>query len=542
MPVATRNRMFFLSLILCVFTSCDRTVVDDKSAAVHQESADARGQAEGLPQQLTSRQVDSESLSSVVNETVDSEFETSQKLTDSYAATKGSPDSQPLLEQRLPAIKPVRSDDPAQMILHLEEIDRAIRDLLVTAKQMEQQTWRTAAIQLSRMKLEAAQHLTQISQASSEQSKLGLKAQLVALSHLSGLKDVQSARQLEELAKQLAQHVDSDLKHQSQIVLFGFAIQNLQNGVTSDASQLLESAKQLLVEPEFRSRLEMTSISHANSVLHQMGFASEAKELEELAFRAFSGSDDRELRYEAWNQWTQDSRSVENFLSSLQALKNSPDQSQPVLAAARGLYQEHPNAVTLEMIAGVIPDTEYAGHLGLSQELANFVNSELAQYSGSVSLEAIQATLSEHGQRVGWLDRKLELSGLVDENGASLDLSAYVGKVVFIDFWATWCPPCLKEIPNIRQVHQELTEKGFSVLSINMDKDQKRLEQFLQDQRFPWPTYRPASIDTKSLTDQFGITLFPHTMLMNQDGKIVSLHVHGPALKAQVLNLLQSSP
>lgn len=541
MPVANRNRMFFLSLTLCVFASCDRTVVEDKSAAAQQDSGDALGQ-EGLPQQLTSRQVDSESRSSVDKEAADSAFKPSLELTDSGEATKGSSDSQPLLEQRLLAIKPVRSDDPGQMIRHLEEVDRAIQDLLVTAKQMEQQTWRTAAIQLSRMKLEAAQHLTQISQASPEQSKLGLKAQLVALSHLSGLKDVQSARQLEELARQLAQHADADLRHQSQIVLFGFAIQNLQNGVTSDASQLLESAQQLLVGPEFRTRLEMTSISHANSVLHQMGFASEAKELEELAFRAFSGSADRELRYEAWNQWTQDSRSVENFLSSLQALKNSPDQSQPVLAAARGLYQEHPNPVTLEMIAGVIPDTEYAGHLGLSQELANLVDSELAQFSESVSKQAIQATLSEHAQRVGWLGRKLELSGLVDENGASLDLSAYVGKVVFIDFWATWCPPCLKEIPNIRQVYQELSDKGFSVLSINMDKDQERLEQFLQDQRFPWPTYHSGSGDTKSLTDQFGITLFPHTMLMNQDGKIVSLHVHGPVLKTQVLNLLQSSP
>jgi len=514
MSQVTRFVLAVFSGSFCVLAGCDRTVTADKQGDSTPEPTHASQPPNDLPQQLANRETPKSA----------------------EVAAK------PIVEQRVLSIQPIQSEDPIRMIQHLGEIDGAIQDLLLTARQMEEQAARNTAIQLSKMKLTAAQHLAKLAAASPEQSMIGMKAQLVALSHLSGLKDVQSARQLEEFAKQLVQHPDADLSHQGQIVLFGFEIQNLQNGILSDASKLIQSAKDLLAEPSFRTRLEMTSISHAINVMHQMGFASEVRELEELTFLAFSESPDRELRYEAWNQWTRQSRSVENFLNSLQTLKNLSGDPLPVLVAARGVYEQHPNPVSLEMIAGVIPDTEYAGHLGLSTDLEKLVSSQLGEHPSSVSIDAIAATLAEHRQRMSWLQRELELTGLVDSDGAKLDLAAYDGKVVLVDFWATWCPPCLQEMPNLKQVYQELSDKGFSILSINMDKDGVRLQQFLKDQRFPWPTYRPANGDTKLLTEQFGITLFPHTMLMNQHRKIVSLHVHGPSLKTQVLDLLQEVP
>lgn len=512
---------FFIFFMLMVTFGCDRTVVKNGQSESSADSTD--------PTQLITDNADK----AVVMKQPPALGDNSGTVAETAS------NSQPSVEKRFVSVQPVKSEDPIKMLQHLTELDRAIQDLLVTSRQMEPQASREAAVQLSQLKLEAGQHLSQLPTASSEQSLAGMRAQLVALSHLSGLKDVQAARKLEELARTLLQHPNAELRHQAQVVLFGFQIQNLQNGVLTDAAQLVQSARELLLDPGFRTRLEMTSITHALNVLYQMGFTEEASELEKASFQAFSDSYDRELRYEAWNQLTRQSPYLQNFLTSLKSIQDASNDSGPVLAAARGLIQEYPNSVTLEMIAGIIPDVEYGGKLQLSTELTRLVDTELPKYTKGTSVDAIAATLAEHRQRLAWLDRKLELPELLDAEGKGLELSSLDGKVVLIDFWATWCMPCLQELPNLRQVFDELSGKGFAILSINMDQDAERLKQFLRDQRLPWPTYRPADGDTKSITDQFGITLFPHTMLMNRQGKIVSLHVRGPEVQKQAEHFLQ---
>ena len=125
---------------------------------------------------------------------------------------------------------------------------------------MDEQAAKEAAIELARMKLEAGEHLAGLPTATAPQIKQGTQAQLVALSHLSGLKDVQAAKRLEEFAAGLLNHSDIELRHQGQIVQFGFAIQSLQNGVLNDPAPLLQAARELVAEPDFRTRLEMTSL------------------------------------------------------------------------------------------------------------------------------------------------------------------------------------------------------------------------------------------------------------------------------------------
>lgn len=527
--------------VLGAVAGCDRTVVKDEQNQSPVELSRTNADSDQNLNQRPDRSVpvDPMPLQTLTAESVEPNLTSPSSSSNSTEGQLNAP--KPQSEIRKLSISPLKSDDPERMIQHLGEIERAIQDLLIASKQMEEQQVRDTAIQLSKMKLQAAEHILHLPTASSEQLLVGLKTQLVALSHLSGLKDVASARQLDELAKRLVEHPDSELRHQGQVVLFGFEIQNLQNGVLTDASRLVQSASELLEDRRFRSRLEMTSLTHAINVLEQMGFTEEAQRLVEVGFEAFSESMDRELRYESWNQLTRQSRSVENFLNSLQSRQNLPSDSGLVLSAARGMVQEFPNPVTIEMIAGVIPDIEYSGNLQLSSELTRLVDGELVKFPGGVSVEAISGTLAEHRQRLSWIDKKLELNDLVDSDGNGLDLNAYEGKVVLIDFWATWCPPCLQEIPNLRQAYQELSGQGFSILSINMDKDPARLSQFLQAQRLPWPTYRAADGDTKRLTDQFGITLFPHTLIMNRQGRIVELHVRGSDVRSRAMQLLNET-
>jgi thiol-disulfide isomerase/thioredoxin len=127
---------------------------------------------------------------------------------------------------------------------------------------------------------------------------------------------------------------------------------------------------------------------------------------------------------------------------------------------------------------------------------------------------------------------------LVDNNGKALSLSEYNGKVVLVDFWATWCLPCLKELPVIEKIYADLHDKGFEVLSVNMDADQSQLQQFIKDRSTPWKIYRNPQGDTRPLTQHFGITMFPHVLVVGRDGKVAAMHVRGEALQQTIKDLL----
>lgn len=436
-------------------------------------------------------------------------------------------------------IQEVKSDDPEQMVRYLGDLDRAIEDLLLASKRMDEKSAKETAVSLARMKLAAAQHLASLSAANPQQIKLGTKAQLIALSHLSGLKDVQAAKQLSQLANSLLTSDDSELRHQGQVVLFGFKIQELQNGLLADPEQLVTLATGLVSDPEYRGRLEMTSLAHATQVLHQMGYAPQATAVRQAAFAAFADQADAGLRNEAWNQLTRDSQSLQNLLASLQTLETEQFDSGAVMSAARGLLMDFPNAVTLEMIAGLVTNIEYSGQVALGSDLSRWIDSEIQRFPSGYSANTIRAALAEHRQRMGLIGHELVLNDLVDTSGAELDLKQYAGKVLLVDFWATWCPPCLKEIPHIRKAYETLPHEDFAVLSINMDQDAGQLSKFLEKNSPAWPTYRPAQGDTQSLTKQFGITLFPLTLLVDKQGRVVNLHVRGENIIAQAKKLLQ---
>jgi peroxiredoxin len=71
-------------------------------------------------------------------------------------------------------------------------------------------------------------------------------------------------------------------------------------------------------------------------------------------------------------------------------------------------------------------------------------------------------------------------------SGASYTLSQDQGKVVLIDFWATWCPPCVAEIPQLKDVYAQIKERGFEIIGISLDSDREVLENFTRQKDLPW--------------------------------------------------------
>ena len=90
------------------------------------------------------------------------------------------------------------------------------------------------------------------------------------------------------------------------------------------------------------------------------------------------------------------------------------------------------------------------------------------------------------------------------------------GKVVVLNFWASWCPPCLEETQSLNRLQQEIAAKGGVVLGVSVDEDAAAYDKFLQDNHVVFPTYRDA---TKKSAADYGTSMYPETYLIDREGR-----------------------
>ncbi len=107
-------------------------------------------------------------------------------------------------------------------------------------------------------------------------------------------------------------------------------------------------------------------------------------------------------------------------------------------------------------------------------------------------------------------------------DGTAVDISKLRGKVVLVDFWATWCPPCRGEVPNVVAAYQKYHDQGFEILGISLDQDKQALISFTKDHGMVWPQYFDGSGFDNKIASNFGIDAIPAMWLVGKDGKIIT--------------------
>lgn len=125
-----------------------------------------------------------------------------------------------------------------------------------------------------------------------------------------------------------------------------------------------------------------------------------------------------------------------------------------------------------------------------------------------------------------------------DLAGQPLALAAYKGKLVLVDFWATWCGPCVAELPNVIAAYEKYHDKGFEIVGISLDEDRAALDAFLKEHKMPWPQYFDGQGWKNKLGRQYGINSIPATFLLDREGKIIAKNLRGPALDKKLAELL----
>lgn len=104
-------------------------------------------------------------------------------------------------------------------------------------------------------------------------------------------------------------------------------------------------------------------------------------------------------------------------------------------------------------------------------------------------------------------------------DGAHFNLDAMGGRVVLIDFWATWCGPCNEELPHMKKIAKEFAGEPLVILSVSWDSDDAKWRQFIQKNEMTWMQYRDAD---KALTNAFGVEAIPHYFTIDTDGVLTS--------------------
>lgn len=122
-------------------------------------------------------------------------------------------------------------------------------------------------------------------------------------------------------------------------------------------------------------------------------------------------------------------------------------------------------------------------------------------------------------------------------DGREVDVSKLQGKVVLIDFWATWCGPCVEELPKVIKLYKELNEKGFEVVGISLDQDKAELEAFLKEKGMKWPQYFDGKGSENDLFVKYKLESIPTMWLLNKKGLVVSTNAM-EGLEEQVKKLL----
>jgi peroxiredoxin len=123
---------------------------------------------------------------------------------------------------------------------------------------------------------------------------------------------------------------------------------------------------------------------------------------------------------------------------------------------------------------------------------------------------------------------------LADQNGKEFALSSLKGKVVLIDFWASWCGPCRKENPNVVKMYSKYNKKGFEIFSVSLDEDKEKWIKAIEKDGLKWKHVSDLKGWNSSVCSQFNISAIPFTILIDKEGKIIKKGLRGEALEQKL--------
>jgi thiol-disulfide isomerase/thioredoxin len=117
-------------------------------------------------------------------------------------------------------------------------------------------------------------------------------------------------------------------------------------------------------------------------------------------------------------------------------------------------------------------------------------------------------------------------------------LESLKGKYVLVEFWATWCGPCVVELPRLQKAYEKYHAAGFEIVGVSLDENRAAVVDFVKARKLPWPQIHNAGANS-DVVDAFGVASIPANFLIDPDGKVVRLDLRGAAIEKALDTLIK---
>lgn len=245
------------------------------------------------------------------------------------------------------------------------------------------------------------------------------------------------------------------------------------------------------------------------------------------------------------------------------------DSIKHIMAAGDALYQEYVKAQTTQDAAAMqrIQDDfvkvqdkakQFATRFSISNNesvVSPFLGiMYLSEEGNDVAMKQVYDTLSVavkesyFGKKLGDAVKAAQSTSigavapvftLPDVNGKPVSLSAYKGKYVLVDFWASWCGPCRQENPNVVKAYNTFKDKGFDVLGVSLDQKKEDWQQAIDKDKLAWTHVSDLKYWNNEAAKLYGIQAIPASFLLDKEGKIIGKNLRGEELEMKLKELLK---
>jgi thiol-disulfide isomerase/thioredoxin len=141
-------------------------------------------------------------------------------------------------------------------------------------------------------------------------------------------------------------------------------------------------------------------------------------------------------------------------------------------------------------------------------------------------------------RRLASVGKPLNLQGAA-VGGGIVDLSELTGKVVLVQYWATWCEPCLADIARLREIYREHKDQGFEIVGINVDTEKDQLAAYVKENPLPWRNiHEEGGLESRPAVE-LGIMTLPQMLLLDKDGRVINRNAHVAELTSELGRLLK---
>lgn len=285
---------------------------------------------------------------------------------------------------------------------------------------------------------------------------------------------------------------------------------------------IIDSAKVVNNQFEFNTKLENYP---ANVILLKKDFSQ---------YR-FLWIEDKEMTFDAtqsdFRNATVSGSETENISQELASLKKNlePGNSDKI-KIEQDFVKNHPNSIVSASVLSIYSSTWGKKK---TEELYNFLSEEVKNTTYGKEIQnyinlAVEPTIGDK-----YVDFKMN-----DVDGNSLQLSELEGKLILLEFWASWCGPCRAENPNLVKSYENYKDKGFEIFAVSLDAEKESWEKAIAKDNLPWKHVSDLAGDKNKASIIYGISGIPDNFLINSEGVIVARNVRGDALNNKLKELL----